>query len=582
MKKLLGLFAVVVGFSTTSSAESYKTIFNPFTSRPDYVTRVTSSTIGNDAGLSPSKCVQTDANGDLESSGSACGSGSGGMTPGSTMYIQNSSTLQSGATAFPEVLNTQNGNFSLGIGIPSYVSTYRLNIIDSGNSAQYGIYVDRTGSLGVPSAGVGIYSILRAGMVGTTYAFRGLTNNSGSTNYGVSGEATVGGTSNYGISGTASGATNNYALYGTAPGGGTNYGLYVASGQAQINSSMTVIGPISVNGSGDGEIALTIFNSTYTVASSSVIPSVGSAVVYTSTWGTIGPGTAGATPGAPVNSVQFNSAGALGGNSNFNFSGTSTSIHMPVVTSTLTVLSGGATSSGNIAAPLDVYSLATAGGGTRLATFGTNQFANQVTIIDQQKLRAVTYGAQLGNLNVGAASFLDKVMSSNSSNQHINYWNTGHLDIQSAANGDGGKDIILKPGTVEGVRVSSTTTMTISGAVAASGYQLKVSTSSTFVQIAISTSGHVHANGTKPILSSCGTSPSIIGTDTAFTVTVGATTDVCTITFISPYNTIPTCVVSDQTTSVLNALGYTVSATAVALSKTGLDDELVDVLCFGH
>lgn len=49
----------------------------------------------------------------------------------------------------------------------------------------------------------------------------------------------------YGSAGAPGGAGPNYGLYGTAsgaPGSTNNFGLYVANGQAQINSSMTVAG----------------------------------------------------------------------------------------------------------------------------------------------------------------------------------------------------------------------------------------------------------------------------------------------------------------------------------------------------
>lgn len=47
---------------------------------------------------------------------------------------------------------------------------------------------------------------------------------------------------------------------------------------------------INTTGTGDGEIIETIFGSTYTVASSSIIPATGNYAVYTSSWGTLGSG----------------------------------------------------------------------------------------------------------------------------------------------------------------------------------------------------------------------------------------------------------------------------------------------------
>lgn len=69
---------------------------------------VTFDSVGNSSfttpvaitGLAAGQCVQTGAGGLLTVTGSACGSGGGGMTPGSTNYIQNSNTLQTGSTFY--------------------------------------------------------------------------------------------------------------------------------------------------------------------------------------------------------------------------------------------------------------------------------------------------------------------------------------------------------------------------------------------------------------------------------------------------------------------------------------------------
>ena len=141
MKKLL----VALGLSFlcgTASAETTKTVFNPFTGRLDYITKVTSTTLGTDAGLTANKCVQTDANGALSTAASTCGSGGGssgletifgsaessptatlagqqgdftGSVSGSTMtfaldstttkFIHNQGTLQAGSTAYPDFVH---------------------------------------------------------------------------------------------------------------------------------------------------------------------------------------------------------------------------------------------------------------------------------------------------------------------------------------------------------------------------------------------------------------------------------------------------------------------------------------------
>jgi hypothetical protein len=138
VRKLL-LSAAFLLASSFAGAETTKTVFSPFSGKLDFITKVTSSTIGADAGLSPSKCVETDSNGALKSAASACGSGSGSssalqitrsgveitsptssinlysgdflgtaigttayifLNPSTTNYVRNTSTLQSGATFY--------------------------------------------------------------------------------------------------------------------------------------------------------------------------------------------------------------------------------------------------------------------------------------------------------------------------------------------------------------------------------------------------------------------------------------------------------------------------------------------------
>jgi len=136
-----------------------------------------------------------------------------------------------------------------------------------------------------------------------------------------------------------------------------------------------------------------------------------------------------------------------------------------------------------------------------------------------------------------------------------------------------------------GTTVSS---MTVAGPLSvlynspSSSYEFRTSTTSTYYHVAVSTNGHFNIKGKAPVASSCGTSPVVTGSDNAFTVTVGGTTDACTLTFAVPFNSTPTCVVTNQTVSAVNAMGYAVTNANLIISKTGLDDEVVDVMCIGR
>jgi hypothetical protein len=86
--------------------------------------------------------------------------------------------------------------------------------------------------------------------------------------------------------------------------------------------------------------------------------------------------------------------------------------------------------------------------------------------------------------------------------------------------------------------------------------------------------GHVHATGTDPTLSTCGTSPTIIGNDTAGTVTVGTggTATACTITFANAFPTnAPSCVFTSQMgATVLNITAASTTAITVTNGDPGV------------
>lgn len=92
--------------------------------------------------------------------------------------------------------------------------------------------------------------------------------------------------------------------------------------------------------------------------------------------------------------------------------------------------------------------------------------------------------------------------------------------------------------------------------------------------------GDVQTAGGNPTLSSCGTSPSIRGTDTAGEVTVGSVAATgCTISFTTTKAFAPSCMVTEQTGSVVNAFSYTISTTAITVTQTGLTGIKLNYRC---
>lgn len=94
---------------------------------------------------------------------------------------------------------------------------------------------------------------------------------------------------------------------------------------------------------------------------------------------------------------------------------------------------------------------------------------------------------------------------------------------------------------------------------------------------------HFISSGTyTPALTSCGTTPAITGSDLAFTITGGTGATGCIATFATAFATTPVCQVGQETMSLVNAISYTVSSTAVTITQTGLGTNKLDVICIGN
>ncbi len=113
-------------------------------------------------------------------------------------------------------------------------------------------------------------------------------------------------------------------------------------------------------------------------------------------------------------------------------------------------------------------------------------------------------------------------------------------------------------------------------------FLFNVATSSNDYFFGVKGNGHLTASSTAPTLSSCGTSPSIRGTDTAGEVQVGSVSATgCTITFANAWTNSPSCIIVNQTGSVTNTFSYTISTTAITVTETGLTSAKLDYHCIG-
>lgn len=111
-------------------------------------------------------------------------------------------------------------------------------------------------------------------------------------------------------------------------------------------------------------------------------------------------------------------------------------------------------------------------------------------------------------------------------------------------------------------------------------------TSSSGVQGQVKLGGHIISNAiaTSPGVSSCGTSPSISGTDTAGAVTVGTggVATSCTLTFGQAWSSTPHCIVNYQ--GAITVVSAVPTTTTVVFSSTApfVAGSLVDYICVGN
>lgn len=96
--------------------------------------------------------------------------------------------------------------------------------------------------------------------------------------------------------------------------------------------------------------------------------------------------------------------------------------------------------------------------------------------------------------------------------------------------------------------------------------------------LTLDTAGHLRNVGSAPTPSSCGTSPSLSGTDVAGTVTMGTASPTgCIITFATTYGSAPDCVVTWQTN--LASMSYVIAAATITLTQTGTSSNKVNYDC---
>lgn len=131
--------------------------------------------------------------------------------------------------------------------------------------------------------------------------------------------------------------------------------------------------------------------------------------------------------------------------------------------------------------------------------------------------------------------------------------------------------------------IAGNTEGAVSGAFVQTGVKISTSNSSGYLNQALNFSGSAHLSVTasaSPTLSSCGSSPSISGTDFSGTVTMGTGSPTgCVITFAVAYGATPKCRVTWQTN--LASMQYALATGTITLTQTATSSNKVDYQCDG-
>lgn len=218
---------------------------------------------------------------------------------------------------------------------------------------------------------------------------------------------------------------------------------------------------------------------------------------------------------------------------------------------------------------------------------GSNAFVTNITAASSSASN-LDMGNISADTDAGAISWMDLPLSSAANNALESYTaniNTIPMITVFGYSGGGGS---MKS---SGVGIGSTTPSALLSIVnntgiltASSTYELIIASStsasanSNINHFVIDNKGNIYASSTAPTLTNA--SWAVVGDNGAGTI--NAASSPATITFaIGGYTSVPSCTVTEQTGSVVNVFSYTVSATAIVITQTGLTGN-VDYICRGH
>lgn len=397
---------------------------------------------------------------------------------------------------------------------------------------------------------------------------------------------------------------------------GVNYYQIVGSSASATNGHLAVFSSSwsvvdgGVPGAGGSGVPSVNSNSNAAITSSVTFVN-GANVTLTQAGNTISiaaSGGGGGTPGGGSPQLQFNSTGTFAGVSGSYVTNSSITYSGALSVTTMSVISPGATSSNTPGSLVDIFSN-TFASAKPLMSIGSNDVSDQFRVLNHFPVDMKNNGADIGclelaghNEGIGVEGGIFERCAANVGYQGIYISNafTGEMDLITATtgNGGGGGTIYLQPNERTEVAISTygvtiSTGLTVISSVTVNGTLAVIATTTTANMALISTAtiggfgvdistvGHLNVFNTASTRGPSITNGTGDASCSDVACTINASASPVTFTFAKPFTKVPVCIVTEQTDSVVNALSYSKTATALTITQTGLSGNL-DVICIGR
>lgn len=550
------------------------------------------------------------------------GGGSGIVSPGTFTWVNQQGIVISTITS-----NDITTNFGINSSTDSVGSANGGLGVNGEANSNIGLSVLKNYGSPYFGAGVGIISVLTGG------------NATGSGQYAVAGQCSASGKPCYGGYFSATGgASQEYALYTDAANSSTssNYGLYVNRGQVQIQSSMTVAGTATFqNGviastmtvstqTVSGEIVLkdgTIITSTSPFGGSFSINSVGNSAIVSSA--TLAAGS-NVTLSQLGNTITIAASGSGGGSGGYNLQPSSVTLVLPLGINVSTIQANAfnsTASSFSVTGPGGLAVVSSSAGQIALAEGSTSTVVGTAAGIDSLWADSVAHTFLFNPNNTSTytvvGSSIIPTMGHLASWSGMGFLVDNGIVLGATApilyNGTGGYSFSATIGQSETITGSSFTVagiqgLTVTGATTgplvtvssapngvalvqvsstpasvATDFMLTVSSQNGTPTFAVKYDGDLVSSGTTPGMGTCGTSPSVLGTDTAGVITIGGgVVTSCTMNWANTKGSIPVCVMSTNSTAVTGDITTTSTSSITFGFSATLGGGTINYLCFGN